>query len=448
MRRRRYLAAAASGLALSGCLSLGDDEDTSTGATDPTTGRSGSASSTTDPSGTDTATDGETTTDGDEETETTTDAGLDEVVGAWRSSRGGVGADSYVEHSGPAFPLETVWETGLPQADQLLVADGQLYYHDTSGTGPGRVRALDAATGEELWQHGLAEVSPNFPIVTGDVLLTGKAAINAESGEPRWRNDPDVKGFYAPPNRVETTDGSTVFVPETDNSTAAGLRGLDPATGAERWTTTLPESLADLYLSPRAVTSDGSTLYGTLGGGNMPDDAPACIGVDTSTGEVLWTGDIDGRSADASHFYHAVDGLTAYDATTGDTAWSVTREDPDGLALTGDRVLYVAGDGDRSGAELVARDAATGDVDWRQDLPALSSPDVKVAGDRAYVSYDSGADGATSSGGVSPTVQVHAVADGRRAETLDGHNVVAIAENALFTVRYDGGGILCGLATQ
>ena len=439
--RRRYLAAAVGGLALSGCMALGsDDEGPSSDTSGGTTSRRSTDGS--EPSETDAA----TGTEADEETKTTTDAGLDEVVGTWDSPRGGVGRDNYVEHSGPSFPLDTVWETGLRQADYFLVDGGRLFYYDTSGSG--LVQALDAATGEELWQQGFGEFSPQNPISIGDVLLAGDTAIDAETGDRLWRNDPDVSGYSYTLDLVESTNGSTVFVPDADDSTPVGLRGLDPESGDERWTTTLPESVADHYLVPRTVTSDGSVLYGTLGGANGPSDVPDHVGVDTSTGEVLWTGDVGGYSADASHFYEAVDGLTAYDARTGDVAWSVTRDDPGNLALTGDRVLYVVDDQDPSGAELVARSVATGDVDWRESLPALSSPDVKVAGDRAYVSYDSGADGATSSGGVSPAMQVHAVADGSLEETLEGHLLLAIAENALFTVRYDGGGRLCALATQ
>ena len=86
----------------------------------------------------------------------------------------------------------------------------------------GLVRALDGATGEEIWEHALeAEVSAE-PVAAGDVLLIATAtrrllALDVDTGELAWEYPLDGGGLSAAP----AIKGDTLYLPMADGRLVA-----------------------------------------------------------------------------------------------------------------------------------------------------------------------------------------------------------------------------------
>lgn len=86
----------------------------------------------------------------------------------------------------------------------------------------GVVRALDGATGSEVWEHALeAEVSAE-PVAAGDVLLIATAtrrlaALDVNTGKLAWEFPLDGGGLAAAP----AVSGSTLYLPMADGRLVA-----------------------------------------------------------------------------------------------------------------------------------------------------------------------------------------------------------------------------------
>ena len=92
------------------------------------------------------------------------------------------------------IPLKTLWsrDVGVGVDKQFVnlvpvVEDGRLYIADREG----RVAALDALTGKELWEVETGAPISSGPGVGSDVLLLGTSdaevmALNAEDGSLLW----------------------------------------------------------------------------------------------------------------------------------------------------------------------------------------------------------------------------------------------------------------------
>ncbi|SFR54669.1 outer membrane protein assembly factor BamB family protein [Halogeometricum limi] len=134
------------------------------------------------------------------------------------------------------------------------VSNGTVYVgtHDDRG-----VLALDAETGEERWRYrndGRYYATAPLPIEEGDYVATGDdrghvAVLDAETGDPEWTFD----AFGA----VEALAGSltTLYVGTESGEVYALYRGRG------MWRRKLPGAI-------RALAAQGSTLHvGTFGGG-------------------------------------------------------------------------------------------------------------------------------------------------------------------------------------
>ena len=99
-----------------------------------------------------------------------------------------------------------------------VYADGKLMVVNEKGL----VRALDGATGEEIWEHALeAEVSAE-PVAAGDVLLIATAtrrllALDVDTGELAWEYPLDGGGLSAAP----AIKGGTLYLPMADGRLVA-----------------------------------------------------------------------------------------------------------------------------------------------------------------------------------------------------------------------------------
>ena len=267
------------------------------------------------------------------------------------------------------------WSTDLgAQAFGAPATDGELV---VVGTNDGRLLALDAATGEERWEHEAPGSFAGAPAMADGVVVAvaGRSAtrlstvyaLDADEGEARWQFSPPVPGLMSAPSIGE---GFVVVGTREPLVRAIGLEE-----GEELWSS----PARDLF-APRQI--------------------PA------TPGDVV--------IADRSHVYR-------FDAKAGEEAWNFQIADfaPTGAgrfntlvasspAVVGDAVLI----GDGSGT-LSAIDLDGGRRIWRRDLGdgALSAPAagpeavyVSVLGEGgAVVALETDPDGRRTNE-VSPTV--------------------------------------------
>ena len=167
-------------------------------------------------------------------------------------------------------------------------ADGRLFAHGMDGA----VTALDAATGEILWQVPGTEITPLYhtamsPLVLGDrvILHVGGhdagalTAFDAATGEPRWRWEGDGPA-YGSPMAFDLGGGVLQVVVFTQNH----FLGVDAADGALLWERP--------FTTSSDTTSQTPLLHGDLviqnGRGNGVTALRVAPGGDGWTTEVVW----------------------------------------------------------------------------------------------------------------------------------------------------------------
>lgn len=224
--------------------------------------------------------------------------------------------------------------SGLAVADGRLFVAGRIAAED--GTAITVVRAYDAATGALLWEDldgaGAFRLGESLVAASDGRVFVGSAyppdthvrAYDAASGSRLWSNQ-----FASGSAIALTTTTSRLFV-----SSAAGksgeVRAYDADSGALAW---------QIALAPRVPRERGA----------IHDIALA------ASDEALYVGTtrVSPESSD----------LAAYDATTGDTRWSIDGSGAaSGLTLDHGR-LYAATA--LHGFAVHAFDAATGALRWR-----------------------------------------------------------------------------------
>lgn len=154
----------------------------------------------------------------------------------------------------------------------LDVDDGSVPGLDllADSSGPDRaLRAVDPATGEQVWQYALAGTEGSAFLLLHDVLYGGDSeavwAVDARDGREIWRTpredgDPaDVEWVSGWLNLV--TDGRQLLLAESlgepEDDTPAVLHAWSLTSGAHRWTAPLPPE-AGGYVSVREHTLTGT----------------------------------------------------------------------------------------------------------------------------------------------------------------------------------------------
>lgn len=181
------------------------------------------------------------------------------------------GTVSYAERSGLDRRLSSgpnrVWSAGptdgFPYAP--AVANGRLVV-GSRATGRGVIRALDAATGDPLWEPRSLGWDVSTPAVAGDRGYTAVGAGEAEgsvvavdlaTGETVWRDAVD----WLP---VATAVGGDTLVAVGEREGTGGwVRAYDRASGEARWTRPLPGRGADglALVGDRVLVTVGASLY-------------------------------------------------------------------------------------------------------------------------------------------------------------------------------------------
>ena len=305
----------------------------------------------------------------------------DDPVVDWRSTGLGVGSPGiavgpervFVGGDGLAAIHRSdgtdAWRRGVA-AGPIALRGGTIY--TAARDGPGTVRAVDAADGEDDWTADGVREASSLLAADGRVLVGGEGGLgshNQRGGARRWTS----RTGGAAVRRPLVVDGSLYVAGDT-------LRRLQPRTHLEVALGWVPGRVWETEVQGRVrrvAASDSRLLVGAF----APRAAVAVAAVtchDRSDGSVLWT-----YPASPSVGGAAAGGLAVHDGAcfVGLTATGGESGDSDGGA---DSAGSGGGDAD-SGAGAVHRvRLSDGQATWQQPVPGTVL-DLAVAGDAVVV---------------------------------------------------------------
>jgi outer membrane protein assembly factor BamB len=286
----------------------------------------------------------------------------------WRTVGGDPAGTGVVPETGaPEPPLSLDWTFtlgGHTGAARPVATADRVYAHELDSM----LYAVDAATGEEVWAKAVD--NPRGSVAIGDdvvVVLTGSAVLglDPETGATRWTTSESHAGLF---------QGSPVIVGETAYvPTALSLLALDLTDGTVRWTHTTGE---ETVATPAIV---GDTVY-------YGDQDTYIYAVDAATGEERWRVKTNAHVncnvvvADGTVFAGSDDGgFHALDAETGDRHWTYDLESAPEVIASDGAHAYVA-----AGSTVHAIEAATGEPCWSTGYRDSYAPGLAVGGGRVY----------------------------------------------------------------
>lgn len=226
-----------------------------------------------------------------------------------------------------------------------LSTDGRVVY---VATGYGRVHALDAATGGEIWVQDLNAPGTAAPTVAGGLVYVVSRdsrawALETDTGRIRWAaaGTPSVTTFGGGAG-VAVGDGIAVLP-----FPSGEVMGVFAEGGLRRWEQVLAGSRP-----------------GQAGGIGATDIA----GDPVIAGGVVYVANAGGR-------------IAALDLASGDRIWTAAEGAGGPLWVAGGSVFLV-----NDVNELVRLSAADGSLIWRQPLPGFVDPDSRQRSER-HVHY-------------------------------------------------------------
>ncbi len=241
----------------------------------------------------------------------------------------------------------------------LAAAGGRVF-----AVGSGRVAALSAATGRQLWSVPASGVEPGFPprVTTYFVVYANGvvcvldadgnvAGLDPRTGRPIWRHRrPASAGFGA----GAAADNGVLYVAETTGK--GGVAALDVRTGRPRWATPTP-SVASTLLALNSVIAGTPTASPSYDAGQLT------FALDKATGRPLWRSNFDTQT------------------------YSL-------IAGAGDRVyvhVNLLAGAVTEGTEIDALAARSGQTLWQRKFPSQSiGGTIAAAGGRLYGGFQEG----------------------------------------------------------
>jgi len=200
-------------------------------------------------------------------------------------------------------------------------------------TGFGTLTALDAATGDQLWQQDLNAPGTSAPTVLGDlVYVVGRDstawAIETETGRIRWQltGTPSVGNFSGGAGVAVTSEIAVIPMPSGE------VFGAFPQGGLRRWST---------VVSGERIGEAAGTIA-DIAGDPVID------------GNRAYIGNFSGR-------------LVAVNTFNGDRIWTATEGATSPVWPVGGSVFLMS---DQNA--LVRLDAADGTAIWRTQLPEFA----------------------------------------------------------------------------
>ena len=312
----------------------------------------------------------------------------------------GGGATVYVGTEGPLYAIdaetgEEVWNFPIESVDDTeslgwvesspTVVNGTVFFttHDVPG-GPGpKLLAVDAATGEEEWRNRYAagSWSSSPTVVNGTVYVGGGSvglhALDAETGEIEWKYE--AESYIEPsPNVV----GDRVYVGSWDEN----IYALDAETGKKEWAVE-----TDGRVRGSLTATDNLVYAGSADGGLYAINMNGTVEWKVETGDEISTAPV---VASGIVYISTSDGnLYAVDAKSGDNRWTFDEADEFRAAPTIHSGNVYAGSVPDDGPSLYVLDAETGEINWEgfSDVRGDRISDIPtVIEDTVYVTLDSG----------------------------------------------------------
>lgn len=292
--------------------------------------------------------------------------------------------------TGGRFGLRDTEATATPVTDRTVPGGGDVaqFQADAANTG---VHADDGPTGEvtTYWRRTPGRYDNSQPAVVGAAVYVffggSLVALERGSGEPRWTAEVGHDSGTAPAVH-DGTVYATVWNggPDVDR----GLAAVDAASGEVRW-----RGVTDLDLTTApTVTGDG-----VFAGGGY-------------------------RTLTVSAFDH--DGTERWRRELGEYASTPAVDDG--------TVYYGAG-------EVVALDAATGDVRWRHSTDGGTTVPPTVAGGVLFVGSEDGTLYALDAGDGSERWTVDVGRTVRRSPAVTGERVVVPTDDGVVAYDHEGG---------
>lgn len=294
------------------------------------------------------------------------------------------------------------YEVGEPVTAAPAVAGDVVVVNDRHGTlhGVGRVdgarRWIDRAGPALAWPWGLEgwDYVGSTPVVHNELVVAGSSdgrvrAVDARTGEPVWAVQTEGRVRSTP----AVSDG-TVFVGSADGI----VRALDLATGAEQWrfrTHGADLTSADFGFDRRTITGGAAVSGGHVFIGSR--DARLYV-LDEDDGTLVWEDDDGGASAWVISTPAVTEDLVVFgrsssakiqglDRHSGEIVWEAQLGGPVFASPTVVGGLTYVTDGAGS---LVALDVGTGDVAWSRTLGAASWSSPTVTDGVVIVGADDG----------------------------------------------------------
>lgn len=291
-----------------------------------------------------------------------------------------------LQHTQASGNLDVAWRHSIGQGSnddrrlnaRPVIAAGKLFAGDASG----RVTALDADSGSQIWSIRLGVPNRHDRMAFGSGLAydSGRiyahsgfnffVALDAETGAEIWRTETLVP-FHGAPTVVD----GRVFVTSDDNE----LLALDAATGAVLWTYQgiietarlltgpSPAVLGDIVVAPFA---SGELVALRVQNGNpVWSDSLTRAGGLTAMSEI---NDVAGSPVimDGTVYAMSHSGtLVAIELRTGERVWTQPAGGLHTPWVAGD-FLYII----TSEAELVCLNRNTGVVHWMTQLDLFENP--------------------------------------------------------------------------
>jgi outer membrane protein assembly factor BamB len=272
--------------------------------------------------------------------------------------------------------LTVRWRTNIGGgcfASASVVA-GKLYTADT-GSANGKLHALDASTGQQLWTFPPDALPGDHawttPAVKNGVVYFGVNrlvpvvyAVNATTGQEIWEHTGPVANIVSSP----ALESGRVYVAFTDGT----IRALDASNGQPIWSVNHP---GGAFSSPAVANG---RLYIAIHNRGL-------LSLDANTGSQLWLAPMpgpqwsspaveNGRVFVGSRDDHK---LYAFDAVTGNTLWTATTNDwVQTSPAVANGVVYIGNNAGNVYAFSVQSGALIWQTAFAPGFGGLSSPTV------------------------------------------------------------------------
>ncbi|HEY7766576.1 PQQ-binding-like beta-propeller repeat protein [Longimicrobium sp.] len=305
------------------------------------------------------------------------------LAGALTALLAGSGCEVEPTRPVSADSVRVAWSTPLDGRTEVITprfhsvaADGQRLYVLWRG-----VVAYDLDSGAQLWRAAGGSAADNVVVRDGRVFTSAAVAraLDGATGAELWSFTPDSSA-----DATSAVDELSFYIA----SESRRLYALDVATGQPRWSTEVLPTGPYKGAIPVGIVAHGDTLYVSL----VEDTSPTghlkrgwIVAVDRNDGKILWryVNERQGEPHDAGR--HAVAGrmllvndlnggaFFGVDRFTGKEVWRhIGRADLLGawdVFQVADGVAYLAS-GD---TYAYAFDPETGKIHWKHDLRASAN---------------------------------------------------------------------------